>query len=315
MFTEILKIIPKLDGAALSEMEQSLGSRFSRLAKRFGSGLKAAIMGGGVAALAIGIIDRVLNPLKETQESMDRILAKADDINTFADQFNTTTGNLYKLQLLAKTKGVDEQQLNTLLLKYQTAITQARANPGDPSSVKNFVNDQDIAESFFKFIQGMQTLTKAQQDFVQREVFGEKLIGKASEFLNAKDLPKIGDMIGPADQFTAKLKKGGEISDQKDLWKTLIESKGFMDQIGKVNTGMVADQLFGDQQKMNQETKRLDNYNALKDMQNRADKLQFTLEDAFSKLIPYIPKITDALTDLAKSRVVRDALGVGKKGN
>jgi hypothetical protein len=50
MFSEILKIIPKLDSKDLANMERTLGIRFARVAKKFGGGIMSVLKGGGYSA-------------------------------------------------------------------------------------------------------------------------------------------------------------------------------------------------------------------------------------------------------------------------
>lgn len=316
MFSEVLKIIPKLDGAALASMESSLSRRFAGLAKKFGSGLKAAILGGGVTALAVSVIDKLLNPLKETQEAVDRLLGRADDISTFAKQFGTTSGNLFKLQQLAGARGLDAEGLNTLLLKFQTAVTAAKANPDQPSSVSNFVNESDLAEGFYKFIQSLQKLTRAQQDFVQRDVFGERQILKASEFLNTPSFKELENQVGISGGtggFTQKIEKGAALQDLKQILSRRTDTAAFNAELDKLKPGMVQLQNVQDQLNAAQEIKNLGAFDDLKKLSIAADRIQKRLEDAFTLIVKHVPQIAEALTSLAGSRVVRGAVK-GKVG-
>ena len=198
-------------------MEKSLTTRFGRIAKKFGKGLVATLTGGGVAGLALGLIDKLLNPLKETQEAIDRVLAQGDDVVTNAKQFNTTAGKLFKLQQLAKSTGLDASQLDLLITKFQTAVAEAEADPNKQSAVRQFVGEKDTAEGFFKFIQSLQRLDKNAQVRAQQEVFGEKQILKMADFLNT-DFAKQSALIGgrSAEEFTPGLEKLGELNDLKD---------------------------------------------------------------------------------------------------
>src|SRR4051812_42229231 len=101
MFTEILRIRPQLDNSDMNNMERTLTSRFGRVAKKFSAGLKAAVILGAGAAL----LEKVLNPLNETREAIDRTLNKSSDLTTSAKQFGSTPGELLRLQGLAGAKG------------------------------------------------------------------------------------------------------------------------------------------------------------------------------------------------------------------
>ena len=181
MLTEVLKIQPKLDNNELNQMERSLGSRFSKIAKGFGRGLKIA----SVAALGAAVLDKLINPLQEVKAAIDRTLGKADDIVTNARQFNTTTENLLKVRSLGNVRGLSNENVDMLLTKFQGAVAQASANPNDPanSAVKNFVGQKDTAQAFYNFILQLQKMDKNQQVLVQQQVFGEKQVLKMAEFL------------------------------------------------------------------------------------------------------------------------------------
>jgi DNA anti-recombination protein RmuC len=106
VLTEVLKIQPKLDDKELNKMEKSLGSRFARIAKGFGRGLKLA----SVAALGAAVLDKLVNPLNEVKQAIDRTLGKADDIVTNAKQFNTSTEKLAQAQGSWKRSGSDQRK-------------------------------------------------------------------------------------------------------------------------------------------------------------------------------------------------------------
>lgn len=181
VFTDILKIKPQLDDKDLNAMDKKLSSRFTKIAKGFGKGLKLA------AGLALGasVLDKLINPLQDVKAAIDRTLGKADDIVTNAGQFNTSTKNMVKLRALADVNGLGGEQLDTLLTKFQGAVAQFNANPKDEavSSVANFAGQKDIAVGFFDFITSLQKMTKEQQVLIQTQVFGEKQILKMAEFL------------------------------------------------------------------------------------------------------------------------------------
>jgi hypothetical protein len=256
-----------------------------------------------------------LNPLQEARDSMDRVLSKADDLETFAKQFGTTSGNLLKLEAVAQAKGLDADNLRQLLIKYQGAITDAKANPTAPTPVAAFVNDKDIAESFFRFIQSMQTLTDVQQDYVQRTIFGEKQILKASSFFKATDFKEIIDGLAiNAFDFTPQIKNAAAQKGRKDLLISATDTHSFAEQAGKITGGMVDSQVQGYYAAKQQETKLFNDYAALQRLQNQGDELKRTLENGFTMLAKYLPDIIDGIRSVAKSRFVRDMLGT-KKGD
>src|SRR5690606_7364854 len=104
----------------LRKMARALSERFTRVAKTFGRGLSRIFKGGALLGGLNLIIDRLINPLKEVQETLDRLLGVSDNLSTFAGQLNTTSGNLAKLQALATSAGINQERLLNLLTRYQT---------------------------------------------------------------------------------------------------------------------------------------------------------------------------------------------------
>lgn len=325
MFSDILKIIPKIEQKDLKAMQDSLQSRFTKLTKSFGKGLVAALKGGGIAGIALGLIDKLLNPLKEVQEAIDRTLKTSDDLATNAKQFNTSTGKLAKLVTLAKSTGLDEQGLFTLINKFQTAVAQAKADPKDENvnSVRNFVNQKDTAEAFFGFITQLQKMDKNQQLLIQEQVFGEKQILKMAEFLQqgAAGFEKLAKITG-IDKVTAqtagsKIDKNAELSDLRDALKAGAEFKDIMNKSAVIDEAMIRNIDKNERLALERENQKIKSYNDLAALSQTAEKI-FTLVDQgvallgslISKVLPFIDKMTAALEKFMKSPMVRGVKGL-----
>lgn len=182
MFTEILKIKPQLDQSDLRKMERSLSGRFTRVAKTFGRGLSKIFKGGALLGGLSLIIDRLINPLKEVQETLDRLLGVSDNLSTFASQLNTTSGNLAKLQALATSAGIDQTRLLDLLTRYQTELGRARVDPKRETPVRQFMDIADTAESFFQFVQSLQRVDNTLRNAIAERVFGQRALVETAEF-------------------------------------------------------------------------------------------------------------------------------------
>jgi hypothetical protein len=325
VFSEILKIIPKLDPKDLQAMQNALQSRFTKLTKSFGKGLVAALKGGGIAGIALGLIDKLLNPLKEVQEAIDRTLKTSDDLATNAQQFNTTTGKLAKLVTLAKATGLDEGSLFTLINKFQGAVAQAKADPKDPNvnSVRNFVNQKDTAEAFFGFITQLQKMDKNQQLLIQTQVFGEKQILKMADFLQqgAAGFEKIAKITG-IDKVTstsagAKIDKNAQLNDLADALKAGREFQDLQNKSAIINEGMIRNMDKSERIALERENQRIKSYNDLAALSQTAEKI-FGLVDQgvallgslITKVLPFIDKMTVAVDRFMKSPMVRGVRGL-----
>lgn len=347
MFKEILQIIPKLSNSDLSSMERTLSSRFGNIAKKFGKGLLATLTGGGIAGAAIGIVDKLLNPLKETQDAIDRTLKQGDDIVTNAKQFGTTAGKLFRLQQLAKSTGLDEGSLDVLLTKFQGAIAEAVADPKKQTSVRKFVIDQktlreqaqaqrdkenqpgfigpksdpnaplkiaeqDIAETFFEFIQSLQKLPKEQQVLVQQEVFGEKQILKMADFLQT-DFEKQTKLVGgpSAEKLTPALEKTANLNDLKDA----LEARRNLDQTLERSQSLTAEMVKKqderakiDFEKEQRQIQSYDNLDALAQTSARIEGIAQTALASFSGMIVKLTNISENMKKISDSPALKGIL-------
>jgi hypothetical protein len=274
-WSEVLKVIPKLDSSALSEMDRSLTQRFGKIAKKFGKGLVGALTGGGVVGIVTGLIDKFLNPLKEVQEAIDRTLQHADDVVTNAKAFGSTPGELLRLQALAQAKGVSPEQLDVLLTKFQGALAEAVQDPTKQTSVRQFAGDKDIVASFFQFIQGLQKLNPKQQVTVQQEVFGEKQILKLANFLQAdfaKDSPLIG---GPSKEvLTLRANRLEHFNSLKNRFTAQRGLEDFSEKGKVINTEMIRLQDEQLRRDLKFENKDIANYQNLAALAKSADELK-----------------------------------------
>jgi hypothetical protein len=325
MFKEILQIIPKLDAKDLAAMEKSLSSRFVKIAKGFGSGILSSLKGGGYVAVATALINKVLNPLEHVQSVIEKTLNEGSDLATFAKQFETSAGNLARLQALGKANGLDPEGVRTLLLKFQASVAQAALNPDKETSVSKFVGKKDTAEAFFEFIQSMQKLNPIQRNLVQQEVFGERQIGRASQFLNANFkelLPKLG---GPSSE---NLSAAVNSLDAQKNFLDLQEAKRGLNELDqraqKITPHSIRELSRRADFESGADTKSLSNFDRLERLQIAGERIAKQMEDGFAKIAPLIAPALEALPGIlnklnigaeavSKSRALRGLIpGQGK---
>jgi hypothetical protein len=296
VFKEILQIIPRLSSSDLASMDATLSRRFSNIAKKFGKGLLATLTGGGIAGIGLGLIDKLLNPLKETQDAIDRTLKQGDDIVTYAKQFGTTSGKLYRLMQIAKSTGLDEGSFFMLLEKFQATVAEAAADPKKQTSVRNYVGEPDIADAFFDFIQMLQKMPKNQQIQVQQEVFGEKQILKMADFLSTDLVRQMIRVGGPgAKQLTVALDKLGDLNDQADILKSAMESGDVITKAKNINAGIVQSKDTQEKIALQRENRQIEGYKNLAAISIAAG----TLTNAVSEIVVAITSMALKVTDLS----------------
>lgn len=309
MFKEILWLQPKVTPGDLAKMESSLGRRFTNLAKKFGKGLTAALSGGGIAGLALGLIDKLLNPLKETQEAIDRVLKQGDDIVTNAKQFGTTAGRLFRLQQLAASTGLDQGSLDMLLAKFQTSVAEAAADPNKQTSVRQFVGETDTAEAFFQFIQALQKMEKNQQILVQQEVFGEKQILKMADFLQTDFAAQAKLLGGPTSEtLTPGLEKLGAANDLKDALEARRTLTDTLEKSRIINEDMVRAQDEQAKLELQKENNQIKSYEDLAAISAASNEILNLGKEALLGVTSMVVKLTDLTNNVKKmtdSRVMK----------
>lgn len=295
MLTEILKILPKLDNKELNDMEKQLGSRFSRIAKGFGKGLKIA----SVAALGAAVLDKLINPLNEVKAAIDRTLGKADDIVTNAKQFGTTTENLLKVRSLGNVRGLSNESVDLLLTKFQGAVAQASQNPNDPanSAVKNYVGQKDTAVAFYNFITQLQKMDKNQQVLVQQQVFGEKQVLKMAEFLQDTGFKESANSLKKVDFAKAAVaaEKLGALNDKLTANRTVNDLNDLSGKANVINGKVVSNVTKSELSGLNRENAKIGRSDAAFTAEERMAEIQDNLEKLTTELVTKIPVLFDAL--------------------
>lgn len=310
MWREILSINPRLDNKDLSKMEKSLSKRFGGIAKKFGKGLVGALAGGGIVGAALGIVERIVNPIKDVQEAIDKTLKTADDIVTNAKQFDTTVGKLTKLIAIAKSTGLEEDNLYMLINKFQNAVAEAAADPNKETSVRKFVGQKDTVDAFFGFIQSLQKLgekDKGAQLRVQQEVFGEKQTLKMADFLQtdfAKQMVKIRAL--PASNYD-RVEKLGALNDRTDELGAARFLEDMLKKSQIINESMINARDRQLKMELEQENYRIGTYKELMALNMLTTKSLQLIERSLSEMIK-TANAADGLYKLAEKFSVSRAL-------
>lgn len=237
MITETLKLIPQIDTARLEQMYKTLTDRFAKIAKKFGDGFKFTAKITGPIALVAGLVAKILNPLEKAEGIIERIMNQSGDTSDAAEDLETSTGKLFRLQSIAKAKGVDQDQLRMLLGKFQAALIQERDNASKPLSpetqpgiLREFIHERDTAENFFQFMQTVRDLPKDMQVKIQNELFGEKMRGRVQAFLNTpeSEIRRLDKDLPASSKLSQAVNKATSISDERDILRSTTETKDFV---------------------------------------------------------------------------------------
>lgn len=266
MFTEILKIKPKLDNASAKQAEISLSKRFSRVSKKFGAGLKNVIK-GNILFMSLGMIAGMLNPLKDVEERFRALMGEGNDLRESADLAGTTPAKMQVLRDSAYVTGnISPDKLDGMLKSFMTAVEKAReekliadktgAKLSEESSyVKDWLDRSDMAESFSEFLQSLKPLGQKidgknaydlsemeLRNKVEKSVLGEIQKGGAKRFIDT-DYNEAYSSVGS--QSPDAINKATENITKQALIDRLLESNrkrnDFINMGGQLNTSRVLD--------------------------------------------------------------------------
>lgn len=305
MFSEIVKLVPSIDRAAMEKMFRTLSQRFSTVAKKFGQGMKNALKLGPMIALGGALVAKLLNPLQKAEDIIDRMTGKGDDAVTNAEELGTTPGKILRLEGLGQAFGLDPEKMRTMLGKFQSALAaeqEAAKNPANPEgTLRRFVGETDMADAFFKFIQSLQNVEPSRRVVVQDEIFGEKLRGKGSEFFNAKpeDLEAVLKKFRSVEDLDEAAKKLGKLSDLKDLLGAVREVDDVVVKAGLMNQGQIQQLDVAKKRELRGENESLKQFDSLKStsiaVQELTEKFDHFATEAMKDLAPQLIKSIEGL--------------------
>ncbi len=210
MFTEILKIKPVLDSGTAQQMENSLHARFSRIANRFGSGLKNVVK-GSVLGISLGLLNRLLNPIEALDEKIKSLLGHGTDVKDLAGRLGASPGELDQLQNVAKSFGLNTDQFKELILKFDDGIEKAKdeiskkIQPSDSTiALLPFVNEQNKVKGFKSFLTSLQTVGAVERKDQPLSAHAARMFEAAGkDGLKPEDLQKLVNS-GEARSLTGK---------------------------------------------------------------------------------------------------------------
>ena len=319
MYKEILKIVPQLEQSDLNKMERNLQRRFTRIAKRFGKGIGNLFKGGGLVALGLAFMDKILNPLKQVTEAIDRTLNKNDDLVTFASQFNTDPGKFAKLVTFAAGSGIEQRELIQMMTKFQTFLAEQRN--GNDVGLGQFTDIKDTSDAFFTFIQSLQAMEAGQRSLVQKRIFGEDQVVKMADFVQ-QDFERRYKEMGldkiDTSQLSSATIKLGQIADLDAGLKATTQLRDTIDKARVINESIVKEQDRLQQAKLRRENQAIQNYKNLIAITQTTEKMFTLLESGISQLGGLINTMTSGMNKLigyaekmSKARIFKSWFGGG----
>lgn len=317
MFQEVLRIKPVLEPGSTAKMEATLSQRFKRVTKTFSSGLKAVVTG---TALGIGlnILAKILNPITELEERLNTLLGKGKNLADLSGRFNTSTGKLARLQIVGERLGVNPEDLQKLMEKYAEAIETGREeikkplkDQSDATKIlsKDFLQEQDLAESFFKFIQSLRFVTdQDQRKKIEKEVLGEGLFGFKRRFTDADFNKEF--QTAPSLNELGKATANVAITDEElRIRRVNREAQDFIKNANTLGPGTVSSIGLLEQKRSDKDNKDFAKLNQMAVTARGTEEAMAALKVPLEKLQEGIAKLVPIIEQLSKSRWFRNITG------
>ncbi len=322
MFTEVLRIKPILDSAAATQMETNLTTRFTRVAKRFGHGLKSVIH-ASLFGVSLALLAKLLNPLQAVEERIKSLLEEGSNVADFADRLNTKPGTLLQTQTIAESLGVKPEDFKKLVTSFATAIENARdqlktgegIHTPEAVAVKNFLPEKDLLQGFTAFIAALKAQTNPEERRkIEKAVFGEQQFGTAKNFLNA-NLEKAGAKLPDAVTFQKAANKADKLSSLQEAIAAKNKAENFITAANQTTPGVVAGIEASKQRDEAKTLKQIPNAEVLlaakKTLDGLAEIMQSIL-DVLLQILGYFQGVTKSSKQISESRAMRGVPGVTK---
>lgn len=305
MWTETVKFQPKLDPKSANDMENNLNKRFGKVGTKFG-GLLKKVMTGSFIAAGLAIADRLLNPIEAAETKMKALIASSQDATDLADKFNTTPGQIKKLQDVGTSLGIKPEAMNEMLTKYASAIEATRkdilqngaATTEQSTALKNFAGDKDMAESFFKFMRGLRavgnagpltkeaqlqrnsmgpgTTQKDVQHEIEKSIFGDTI---PARIVNTDLGQRVQQIYGPsADQISGAVDKLNRLGNVYGLAQAQAQSKDFVHASNVISPDIVQLMAAREAREQSQLTDRIEAYKNMKEAVEGIDQIKLVLD-------------------------------------
>jgi hypothetical protein len=253
MFTEILRVKPVLDQGTAKKMEMDLSRRFTRVASKFGKGLKN-IVKGNILFMSLGLLTQLLNPLEKIEERIKSLLGQGSDLRDIADQFDTSPGKIKRLQDVAQNIGLSPDQLKDMMTRFSETMDKTRqefkAKEKDPKAeisnssrmLKEFMGEKDTAEAFLSFVQSLNAAGGDTREKVEREIFGGVQKGASRRFIEADFAKEFSTLKTPSVKRTdLAVEKAAKLAEKDRRMTTSREGSSFVEGLESLTGKMITD--------------------------------------------------------------------------
>ena len=298
-----LRVKPEISPADAKKAEQQLNSRFGKVAKQYGEEMqkqntKAADdfsvrmkgafgkikAGWALAAGALaGVVGAVLsNPIDEADARLNEFLAKIDNINTRAQQWNVDPAKYYLATQVAATAGVKDGLLDTAFLRIADRLEMARS--GEDVTLRQFLDADDIVDASFRLFQTWANMNPTERAASMGDILGTRQANMFAELVQTDWISRANEILSKAggysyEQIGGAVVKGGILEEQQAIGRAALDVRELMRVSQETSSKTIQSQHLLEAIKQREALDDIKNYQALAGAEmTRIDTMAKTLD-------------------------------------
>lgn len=241
----VLQIDPKISADDAKKTENQLNSRFAKVAKNYGdemrkqnekvtsgfsSHMKLALgkLKVGWIALAGAVASVLTNPFDEVDAKLNELLSKFDNISTRAKQWGVDPTRFWLLNQVGKIAGVPEGGIENALLRIADRLEMART--GEDPTLKNYLDEQDIIDVFYKLSQTWNRMNPTERGASMADILGTRQANVFAELVQS-DWNKLAQtaMAGyDWGDLGKSIDKLADLEEQQAIQRAQLETRELM---------------------------------------------------------------------------------------
>lgn len=293
----------KVEKSDADKAEKNLKTRFDKIGKTFGSSLIAGAK-SFLASSAAGAVAAIFsNPYERLAGRVDQTLEEAAGIQTRAEQYGVSGGELLKEQKTAQIYGV--QDFDALLSRFAGLWGKAKA--GEFDYLREFTGAENVLDAYQQVIESLRNLTGEQRETAAQKIFGQSgaqqlsgLLGAPIEEIQQRrrtileaagkglGLPEIEGykVEADTDAWSRLLEKAAGLKAEQENLQIQRETAGFAERLESLNESFLQKQNEIATKQIERETAQIRNIETFAKMADSTEEIKTTLVEIQTKLIP-----------------------------
>ena len=292
----VLQIDPKISADDAKKTENQLNSRFAKVAKNYGDEMRKQnekvtsgfssrmklVLGKlkvGWIALAGAVASVLTNPFDEVDAKLNELLSKFDNISTRAKQWGVDPTRFWLLNQVGRIAGVPEGGIENALLRIADRLEMART--GEDPTLKNYLDEQDIIDVFYKLAQTWNQMNPTERGASMADILGTRQANVFAELVQS-DWNKLAQtaMAGyDWGDLGKSIDKLADLEEQQAIQRAQLETRELMSGTAMISRSTLQSQLSVELAKQRNILEKMQNYATYASTEVTAQKISNTVND------------------------------------